>query len=100
MAVPNYTYLKLKMHGLHRVIIIDTSFQTAYECKVKSSELASATLASEELIAIEKDIAEGVPDVKRATGTFEPAENIKEVLVDPDNSANKTVCIGIALSPK
>jgi hypothetical protein len=30
MAVPNYTYLKLKMLGLHGVIIIGSSFQRAY----------------------------------------------------------------------
>ena len=32
MAIPNYTYLKLKMPGPCRVITIDTSFQGAYEC--------------------------------------------------------------------
>jgi hypothetical protein len=26
MAIPNYTYLKLKMLGLHGVITVDTSF--------------------------------------------------------------------------
>jgi len=35
MAVPNYTYLQLKMLGTHEVIIISTSFQRAYECEVK-----------------------------------------------------------------
>ena len=34
MAIPNYTYLKLKMLGLSGVIIISTSFQHTYECKV------------------------------------------------------------------
>ena len=38
--------------------------------------------------------------MKRVDGSFEPAKNIKEVLVDPDNSADKTVRIGTALSPK
>ena len=32
MAVPNYTYLKLKMPGPCGVITIGTSFQRAYEC--------------------------------------------------------------------
>ena len=32
MAIPNYTYLKLKMLGPHGVITIGTSFQCAYEC--------------------------------------------------------------------
>ncbi|XP_066356887.1 uncharacterized protein [Miscanthus floridulus] len=100
MAVPKYTYLKLKMSSPRGVITVGTSFQRAYECEVKSYELASATLASEELIAIEKDITEGAPDSKRATGSFEPTENVKEVLVDPDNSTDKTVRIGTALSPK
>ena len=35
MAIPNYTYLKLKMPGPCRVITIGTSFQRAYECEVE-----------------------------------------------------------------
>ncbi|XP_066354692.1 uncharacterized protein [Miscanthus floridulus] len=100
MAVPNYTNLKLKMLGPHRVITIGTSFQRAYECEVKTYELTLATLASEELTAIGKDIVEGAPDVKRVARSFEPAENIKEVLIDPDNSIDKMVRIGTTLSPK
>ncbi|XP_066324540.1 uncharacterized protein [Miscanthus floridulus] len=86
IVVPNYTYLKLKMTGPHGVITVSTSFQRAYECKVESCELTSATLTSNELAAIEKDIAEGAPDAKRVARSFEPMENVKEVLVDPDNS--------------
>ncbi|XP_066324426.1 uncharacterized protein [Miscanthus floridulus] len=100
MAVLNYTYFKLKMPGLSRVITIDTSFQRAYECEVESCELALATLASEELAAIGKDIAKGASDAKRAIGSFGPIENVKEVLVDPDNFANKMVRISTTLSPK
>ncbi|XP_066358235.1 uncharacterized protein [Miscanthus floridulus] len=100
MAIPNCTYLKLKMLGPCGVIIIGNSFQRAYKCEVKSYELALVTLASEELTSIGKDIAEGAPDTKRAAGSFEPTKNIKEVLVDPDNSANKMVRISTALSPK
>ena len=100
MAVPNYTYLKLKMLGPHRVITVGTSFQRAYECEVESCELASAMLASEELASIGKDVAEGAPDVKRVAKSFEPMENVKEVLVNPNNSASKTVRIDTALSPK
>ncbi|XP_066341779.1 uncharacterized protein [Miscanthus floridulus] len=100
MAIPNYTYLKLKMLGPHRVITISTSFQRAYECEVESCKLASATLASEELTAIGKDITKGAPDAKRVVRSFEPANNVKEVLVNPDNSTDKTVHIGTALSPK
>ncbi|XP_066311363.1 uncharacterized protein [Miscanthus floridulus] len=100
MVIPNYTYLKLKMSGPCRVITVGISFQRAYECEVKSCELTSATLASEELIAIEKDITKGALDMKFVARSFEPAENVKEVLVDPNNSTDKTVHIGTALSPK
>ena len=100
MAIPNYTYLKLKMPGPCGVITIGTSFQRAYKCEVESCELASTTLAFEELAAIRKDIAEGAPNVEWAAGSFEPMENIKEVLVDLNNSADKMVRIGTALSPK
>ena len=69
-------------------------------CEVESCELASATLTSEELAAIGKDLAEGAPDAKLVDGSFEPEENVKEVLIDPDNSTDNTVSIGTALSPK
>jgi hypothetical protein len=32
MAVPNYTYLKLKMPGPKGIITFGTTFQYAYEC--------------------------------------------------------------------
>ena len=35
MAVPNYTYLKLKMPGPRGVITFSTSFQHAYKCEVE-----------------------------------------------------------------
>ena len=100
MAIPNYTYLKLKMPGPSGVIIVVTSFHRAYECEVESYELTLVTLAFEELMAIGKDITEGAPDVKRAGGSFEPMENVKEVPVDLDNFADKMVRIGTALSLK
>ena len=52
MAVPIYTYLKLKMSGPCRVITIGTSFQHAYECEVECCEHVAAIVASKELAAI------------------------------------------------
>jgi len=49
MIVPNYTYLKLKMSGPRGVIIVDTSFQCAYECEVECYEHAAVIVASKEL---------------------------------------------------
>ena len=91
MAVPNYTYLKLKMPGPHGVITIGTSFQWAYEYEVECSG---------ELAALKEEVAEKAPDAKKSTRSFELAEGSKEVLIDPSSSAGKTVRIGTVLSSK
>ena len=52
MAIPNYTYLKLKMPGPRGVITDGTSFQHAYECEVECCEHAMTIVASRELAAI------------------------------------------------
>ena len=54
MVVPNYTYLKLKMSGLGRVITVGISFQRAYECEVECCDHAAAIVASRELTDIKK----------------------------------------------
>ena len=35
MAVPNYTYLKLKMSGPNGVITVESTYEHAYDCDVK-----------------------------------------------------------------
>ena len=77
MAVPNYTYLKLKMSGPHEVITIGTSFRWAYECEVECCGHATAIVASEELAALKEEVAKEAPDVKKLTRTFESAEGSK-----------------------
>jgi len=91
MAVPNYTYLKLKMLGLGGVITVGTSFQRAYECEVKCCEHATSIIVSKELAAIRKEVAKEAPDPKRSAGSFEPIEGAKEVLIDPIGSKGKVV---------
>ena len=61
MAIPNYTYLKLKMLGSHRVITIGTSFQRAYKCEVECCGHATAIVASTELVALRKEVTEEAP---------------------------------------
>ena len=68
MAIPNYTYLKLKMPGPCGIITIGTSFQCAYVCEVKCYEHAATIVASKELAAIRKDVAEEAPDPKWLMG--------------------------------
>jgi hypothetical protein len=100
MAIPNYTYLKLKMLGPHGVITVGTSFQRTYKCEVECYELATVTIASEELAVIREEIAEEAPDSKWSTESFEPTEGTKEVLIDPSSSDDKMLHIGADLSTK
>ena len=96
MVVPNYTYLKLKMSGPYGVITVSTSFQRASECEIKCCNHAASIVASKELAAIRKEVAEQAPNTKRSTGSFDPVEGTKEVLIDP--SSSKLVRIGTMLS--
>ena len=98
MAVPNYTYLKLKMLGPHGVITVGTSFQWAYEYEVECCGHATAIISSRELAALKEEVAEEALDVKKSTRLFKSAEGSKEVLIDPSSSEGKMVCIGTTLS--
>ncbi|XP_066323472.1 uncharacterized protein [Miscanthus floridulus] len=100
MAVPNYTYLKLKILGPGRVITVGTSFQRVYECKVECCGHTAAIIASRELVAIKKEVTKEAPDTKKSTESFKPAEGSKEVLIDSHSSKDKMVCIGTTLSSK
>jgi len=98
MAIPIYTYLKLKMPGPRGVITVNTSFQRAYECEVECYDHAAAIIASGGLTAIKKVVIKEAPDPKKSTGSFEPAEGSKEVLIDLGSSEGKMVRIGTTLS--
>jgi rhamnose utilization protein RhaD (predicted bifunctional aldolase and dehydrogenase) len=94
MAVPNYTYLKLKMSGPNGVITVGSTYRHAYECDVESVEYAEALIANLESLSKE------APDAKRHAGNFEPAETVKSVPLDPSNDASKQIRIGSELDPK
>jgi hypothetical protein len=51
MAIPNYTYLKLKMPGPNGVITVGPTYRHAYECDVECVEYAEALAEFEALIA-------------------------------------------------
>jgi hypothetical protein len=100
MAVPNYTYLKLKMPGPNGVITVGSMYQNAYECDVECVEYAEALAESEALIAELECLFKEVPDAKRHADNFELAEAVKSVPLDPSNDACKQVRIGSELDPK
>jgi hypothetical protein len=100
MAVPIYTYLKLKMSGPNGVITVGPMYRHAYECDVECVEYAEALAESEALIADLESLSKDAPDVKRHAGNFEPAETVKSVPLDPSNDASKQIRIGSELDPK
>ncbi|XP_039803890.1 uncharacterized protein LOC120667989 [Panicum virgatum] len=100
MAIPNYTYLKLKMPGPRGVITVRSTFQRAYQCEVDSCELASLVITSEELAVIRLEVSKEAPESNRKTGSFEPAEGVKEILIDPQGSGEKNVRVGAKQTPK
>ena len=77
MAVPNYTYLKLKILGPHGVITVGTSFQRAYECEVECYSHATAIVASGELATLKEEVTEGTPDAKKSTGSFKISRGLQ-----------------------
>jgi hypothetical protein len=100
MAVPNYTYLKLKMPGPNGVITVGTMYRHAYECDVECVEYAEALADSEALIADLECLSKEVPDAKRHAGNFEPTEAVKSVPLNPSNDTDKKVRISSELDPK
>jgi hypothetical protein len=99
MAVPSYTYLKLKMSGPNGVITVGSMYHQAYECNVECVEYAEALAVSEALIADLECLSKEVPDVKRHAGNFEPTEVVKSIPLDPSDDADKKVRIGSELDP-
>jgi hypothetical protein len=100
MAVPNYTYLKLKMLGPNGIITVGSTYRHTYERDVECVEYAEALTKSEALIADLERLSKEAPDAKRHAGNFEPVEAVKTVSLDPSNDASKQVRICSELDPK
>jgi hypothetical protein len=100
MAVPNYTYLKLKMPGPNRIITVGSTYRHTYECDVECVEYAEVIVESEALIADLDCLSKEAPDAKRHASNFEPVEVVKSVALDPSNDVGKKVRIGSELDPK
>jgi hypothetical protein len=100
MAVPNYTYLKLKMSGPKGIITVGSTYRHAYECDVECVEYAEAIAEFEALIADLDCLSKEAPDAKHHAGNFKPAEAVKAVALDPSNDADEKVRISSKLNPK
>ena len=86
MAVPNYTYLKLKMPGPNGIITVESTYEHAYDCDVECIEYAEAIVEAEVLIVNLDQLGSKAPDSKCHARTFEPTEAVKLVPIDPTGS--------------
>ena len=100
MAVPNYTYLKLKMLGPSGIITIESTYEHAYDYDVECIEYAEALAEAETLIAHLNQLSGEAPDSKHRAGTFKPVETIKLVPVDPACPDERALRISVTLDIK
>jgi hypothetical protein len=101
MAVPNYSYLKMKMSGPKGVITVGSSIDHTLDCNVECVEHAEALALDETLVADMEKLANEDPDssAKHACG-FEAAEQTKEVALDPAAPEGKVLRVSSTLDPK
>jgi hypothetical protein len=101
MAVPNYTYLKMKMPGPNGVITVGSSIEHAFDCDVECVEHAEALALDEALVTtLEKMVNDDLDSTAKYAGTFEAAEQTKEVPLDSSAPEGKALRVSSALSPK
>ena len=101
MAIPNYTYLKLKMPGLNNVIIVSSTFSHAFTCDREHYKLATAVINSFELPRLEELSTLAVLDCNKPTSSmaFHPLKETKAVGIDPTDPT-KMMQIGTQLLAK
>jgi hypothetical protein len=101
MAVPNYTYLKMKMPRPKGVITLGSSIEHAFDCDVECVEHAEALALDEALVvSMEKLVNEDLDSTAKHAGSFEAAEQTKEVPLDPAAPVGKALRVSSTLDPK
>jgi hypothetical protein len=101
MAIPNYTYLKMKMPGPKGVITVGSSIEHAFDCDVECVEYSEALALDEALVAnLEKLVNEDLDSSAKHAGSFEAAEQTKEVPLDPAAPEGKVLRVSSTVNPK
>jgi hypothetical protein len=101
MAVPNYTYLNMKMPRPKGIITVGSSIEHAFDCDVVCVEHAEARTLDETLVTdLEKLANEVLDSSAKHAGSFEAAEQTKEVPLDPAAPEGKTLRVSSILDPK
>ncbi|XP_066385226.1 uncharacterized protein [Miscanthus floridulus] len=94
MAIPNYTYLKMKMLGPNSIITVSSAFSHTLACDCEHYELTTAVVNSSELPQLGESSAPVVLDCNKPTSSmaFRLLKEAKAVGIDPANPT-KTVWI-------
>jgi hypothetical protein len=101
MAIPNYTYLKMKMPGPKGVIIIGSLIEHAFDCDVECVEHAEALALDEVLVVnLEKLVNEDLDSSAKHAGSFKAAEQTKEVPLNPIAPEGKALRVNSTLDSK
>jgi hypothetical protein len=101
MVVPNYTYLKMKMSGPNGIITAGSSIEHAFDCDVECVEHAEALVLDEALVAnLEKMVNEDLKSSAKHAGSFEAAEQTKDVPLDPAAPEGKALRVSSTLDPQ
>jgi hypothetical protein len=101
MAVPNYTYLKMKMSGPKGVITVGSSIEHTFDCDVERVEHTEALALNEVLVAsMEKLVNKDLDSTAKHAGSFEAAKQTKEVPLDPATPEGKALRVSSTLDPK
>ena len=87
MAIPNYTYLKLKMPRPNGVITVGNTFSHTFMCDREHFEHATVVINSTELPPLGESSTPAVPNYNKPTSSmaFRPLKETKAVGIDPTN---------------
>ena len=85
MAIPNYTYLKLKLLGPNDIITVSSAFSHAFTCNREHYKLTIAVINSSELPWLGESSTPAVPDCNKPNSSmaFCSLEETKAVGIDP-----------------
>src|SRR5579859_2726527 len=99
MAVPNYTYLKLKIPGPKGAITVSSTYERALQCDDECVRYATALIESEQLLLdlMAWAAADHPKEAGKVEGSFDANKDSKEVAMDDEGHAMR---IGAELSPK
>jgi hypothetical protein len=107
MAVPNYTYLVLKMPSPAGVLSLQGDLKISFDCDTEDVELAATNQVPNsmmEIYAASKKLAPSKLDILEKSETAnkpQPPEEVQVKAIDLGTGAScKTTMIGVGLDPK